>query len=194
MSSIIEIDNFLISSAILTECFVCDYEKCKGACCVLGDSGAPLDENECRILEAEKDTIINELTDKGRLSVMEQGPFVKDSDGDLVTPLNSGAECSFSFFDKDNNCLCSIEKSFLQNKTSFRKPISCWLYPIRVSKLSNNMIALNLHEWHICLDAFAKGKKEGVPVFRFLKDPLIHAFGNEFYLKLEEAYKLLQEN
>lgn len=194
MSSIIEIDNFLVSSAIFTEYFVCDYEKCKGACCVQGDSGAPLEENECRILEREQDKIIDTLSHKGHLSIMEQGPFVTDSDGDLVTPLNDGAECSYSFFDNTDNCLCSIEKAHLQNITTFRKPISCWLYPIRVTTLSNNMTALNLHEWSICIDAFAKGKKEGVPVFRFLKDPLVYAFGIDFYSKLEEAYTLLKES
>ncbi|MDD2358802.1 MAG: DUF3109 family protein, partial [Thiovulaceae bacterium] len=101
MNSIIEIDNILISSAILTECFVCDYAKCKGACCVLGDSGAPIEEDECKKLEEEIVVFENYLSQKGRLSLKEKGPFVIDSDGDLVTPLNEGAECSYSFFDKD---------------------------------------------------------------------------------------------
>lgn len=193
MSSIIEIDNYLISSAILTEFFVCDYAKCKGACCIHGDSGAPLEETECRILELENIQISSYLSQKGHLSLMEQGPFIIDSDGDLVTPLNNGAECSYSYLDKDNNCLCAIEKTHSQGKTTFRKPISCWLYPIRITKLSNNMIALNLHEWHICSDAFIKGKKEGVPVFRFLKNPLEFAFGKDFYSKLEEAYILINK-
>ncbi len=194
MNSIIEIDNILISSAILTECFVCDYAKCKGACCVLGDSGAPLEEDECKKLEEEIVVFENYLSQKGRLSLKEKGPFVIDSDGDLVTPLNEGAECSYSFFDKDKNCLCAIEKAHFDGVTAFRKPISCWLYPIRVSKLSNGMTALNLHEWDICLDAFVKGQKEGIPVFRFLKDPLIFSFGKEFYSKLEEAYILINKD
>ncbi len=191
MTSIIEIGNILVSSAIFTEQFICDYAKCKGECCISGDSGAPLEEEECRILERELDEIKSYMTTKGLESIEIQGPFVIDSDGDLVTPLNSGAECSYSFFEGDNFCMCAIERANRDGRTSLRKPLSCWLYPIRVSKLSNGMIALNMHQWHICLDAFAKGKREGVPVFRFLREPLTFAFGEEFYNSLEEAYEQL---
>lgn len=188
MSSIIEIGNILVSDAILTEKFICDYAKCKGECCVSGDSGAPLEIEECQILEKELSEIKEYLTKKGLDSIESQGPFVIDSDGDRVTPLNNGKECSYSYFGDNRECLCAIEKACEAGATQFRKPVSCWLYPIRVTKLSNNMIALNLHQWHICIDAFVKGKKEGVPVFRFLKEPLIHSFGKDFYEALEIAY------
>ncbi|HNW48478.1 MAG TPA: DUF3109 family protein [Bacteroidales bacterium] len=191
MSSIIEIDNILVSSAILTECFVCDYAKCHGVCCVIGDSGAPLEESECSLLGSEKDKIFKYLRPEGILSIKEQGPFVRDTDGDLVTPLVNGEECAYALFDDNNNCFCGIEVAYGKGDSELKKPVSCWLYPIRVSKLSNGMIALNLHEWHICLDAFAKGKKEGVPVYQFLREPLIFAFGKEFYEKLEYAHKEL---
>ncbi len=187
MTSIVEIDNILVSSLIFTEKFACDISKCHGSCCIIGDSGAPLTEQECSLIEGTLSSIERYLTDRGIRSINEQGPFVTDSDGDLVTPLIEGEECAYSFFDSDNNCFCGVESAHLNNQSDFRKPISCWLYPIRVSTLSNGMIALNLHQWHICLDAFNKGKRENIPVYLFLKEPLIFAFGEEFFRKLELA-------
>lgn len=192
MSPIIEIDNILVSSAIFTEMFACDYEKCHGVCCVIGESGAPLEEKECNLLKGEQDKISKHLRQEGICAIKAQGPFVRDIDGDLVTPLvAAGEECAYALFDENNNCFCGVEVAHGKGESEFKKPVSCWLYPIRVSKLSNGMTALNLHEWHICLDAFAKGKKEGIPVFQFLREPLIFAFGNEFYEKLEFAHKEL---
>ncbi len=193
MVSIIEIDNILVSASLFTEYFICDYAKCKGECCVTGDSGAPLEKEECLLLTKEYSSIKDFLTSEGKASVELQGQYVIDSDGDYVTPLNNGKECSYSYFGDDGECLCGIEKAYLNGATNFRKPVSCWLYPIRVSKLSNGMTALNVHQWHICLDAFAKGKKAGVPVFRFLRDPLTFAFGTDFYNALERAYELMEK-
>ncbi len=187
--TVIEIGNILVSSAIITERFICDISKCHGACCIIGDSGAPLSDNECTLLEQELTKISNYLRIEGILAVKEQGPYVRDIEGDLVTPLINGEECAYTLFDSENNCLCGIEKAYNNKATTLRKPVSCWLYPIRVSVLSNGYTALNLHEWHICKDAYAKGKKEGVPVFRFLKEPLIFSFGKEFYSQLEEISK-----
>lgn len=192
MTTIIEIDNFLVSSAILTEKFICDLSKCHGACCIIGDSGAPLSKEECDLLSSEYPNFKRYLRDEGIRSVQESGPFVLDTDGDLVTPLIDGEECAYTIFDKDDNCFCGIEMAFRDGKSQFRKPASCWLYPIRVSTLSNGMTALNLHEWHICKDAFAKGRSEGVPVYKFLREPIVFAFGLEFYEKLESAAKELE--
>lgn len=189
--AILEIDNILVSSSILTEKFVCDISKCHGACCIIGDSGAPLSKEECDTLSDELEVISQHLRKEGLLSIKEQGSSVLDNDGDLVTPLINNEECAYTVFDEQMNCFCGIEKAWEKGESSIKKPISCWLYPIRVSHLSNGMTALNLHEWHICLDAFAKGKKEGLPVFRFLKNPLIKTFGKDFYNKLETAYKTL---
>jgi hypothetical protein len=191
MTAIIEIDNFLVSSAILTERFICDLSKCHGACCIIGDSGAPLSQDECDLISREYPKFKNYLRDEGIRSIKESGPFVLDRDGDLVTPLIDGEECSYTVFDQQDNCLCGIELAWREGMSKFRKPISCWLYPIRVSTLSNGMTALNLHEWHICLDAFAKGRKEGVPVYRFLREPIVFAFGSDFYDKLEIAAREL---
>lgn len=192
MTTIIEIDNFLVSSAILTERFICDLSKCHGACCIIGDSGAPLSKDECDLLNSEYPKFKSYLRDEGIRSVMVSGPFVLDRDGDLVTPLIDGEECAYTVFDNNDNCLCGIELAWREGMSNFRKPVSCWLYPIRVSTLSNGMTALNLHEWHICTDAFAKGRKEGVAAYRFLREPIIFAFGEEFYEKLESAAKELE--
>ena len=190
--TIIQIDNFLISPDIVSERFVCDLEKCHGACCIIGDSGAPLSDEECRILDSELPAISEFIRPEGIIALKQQGPYIKDSDGDWVTPLVNGEECAYTIFDSGDNCLCSIEFAHRAGKCSILKPVSCWLYPIRVSYLSNGMTALNLHRWHICRDAFAKGKKEGVSVYKFLKEPIIRTFGEELYLQLEAVAEELE--
>lgn len=187
--TIIEIDNILISSAIFTEHFTCDIYKCHGACCIIGDSGAPLTRQECTTLTKEYNSISKYLRNEGIQSIKNQGLFVRDLDQDLVTPLIKGEECAYTIFDENHNCFCGIETAHRDGNSTMKKPISCWLYPIRVSYLSNGLIALNLHEWNICLDAYAKGKKDGTPVFRFLKEPLVFSFGKDFYIQLEKAYE-----
>ncbi len=191
--TIIEIDNILVSSAILTEHFVCDISQCHGACCIIGDSGAPLSGQECTLLKKEYQSISKYLRKEGIESIEEQGLYVRDLDEDLVTPLIKGEECVYTVFDEDHNCFCGIETAHRDGNSTMKKPISCWLYPIRVSYLSNGLIALNYHEWHLCTYAYAKGKREGVPVFRFLKEPLIFAFGQDFYIQLEEAYTHMKQ-
>lgn len=192
-TTIFQIDDILISSEILTEYFCCDYEKCKGVCCIAGDSGAPLEEIECEALEKEYPTFSKRMSDAGKAVVAKTGFFEVDRDGDLVTPLNScSEECVYTCFDEHENCYCAIEKSYFAGETCFRKPISCWLYPIRVTKLSSGLTALNLHRWDICKVAFEKGKKEKVLVYKFLREPLIQLFGEEFYSALCEAAKSLE--
>ena len=189
---IMQIDDYLISSEILTEYFHCDYSSCRGCCCIIGDSGAPLEENEENVLEREYPNYSGFMTPEGREAVRNQGFAVTDADGDLVTPLVAGKECAYTSFDGEGNCRCAVEMAWKCGKSGFRKPLSCALYPIRVSVLSNGMTALNLHRWHICADAFLKGKKERVPVYRFLREPIIRAFGEDFYSSLEEASSSLQ--
>lgn len=191
---IIQIGEILVSSEILTECFACDYDVCKGACCIEGDSGAPLEEEEPILLESEYDNYKELMSPAGRERIDEVGFFEIDVDGDLVTPLlGNSEECVYTRFE-GGSCWCSIERAHCSGKCDFVKPISCRLYPIRVSKLSNGTLALNLHRWEICKCAFDKGKKEGMPVYRFLKEPIIDRFGEEFYTELEAAAKLLKES
>ena len=132
---------------------------------------------------------------EGRQAVEEKGFFEIDRDGDLVTPLVPGSEeCAFCLFE-DGNCFCSMERQYFAGACSFRKPISCQLYPIRVKELGAGRIGLNLHRWDICRCAFEKGRKEGIRVYQFLKEPLVRAFGAEFYDALcMAAEKVIREN
>ena len=190
--TIIQIDDCLVSEEILTEYFACDYEKCKGCCCVIGDSGAPMEECEAAAIEKNYKIFSPIMTEAGRAAVADKGFFEIDMDGDMVTPLVPGSEeCAYTLFDDEGNCFCSMERCWFQGKGDFRKPISCWLYPIRITQLSNGTRALNLHRWHICQDAFAKGKKEKVRVYEFLREPIERYFGEEFYSALSEAAKML---
>ena len=190
--TIIQIDDCLISEEVLTEYFACDYEKCKGCCCIIGDSGAPLEEAEVGAIEKNYEIFSPLMSSQGRAVVSDKGFFEIDIDGDIVTPLVPGSEeCAYTLFDEEGNCFCSMERCWFQGKGDFRKPISCWLYPIRITQLSNGTRALNLHRWHICQDAFEKGKKEKVRVFEFLREPIERYFGEEFYSALSEAAKRL---
>ena len=192
--TIIEIDDCLVSEEILTEYFACDYEKCKGCCCVIGDSGAPMEECEAGAIDKNYPIFSPIMTDAGRAAVASKGFFEIDMDGDMVTPLVPGSEeCAYTIFDEEGNCFCSMERCWFQGKGDFRKPISCWLYPIRITTLRNGMRALNLHRWHICQDAFAKGKKEKVRVYEFLREPIERYFGEDFYQALCEAAKMLNK-
>lgn len=189
---IIQIDDILVSSEIITEYFACNYDECRGVCCVIGDSGAPLTEDEAQSLERNYPIYSGLMQETAREAVARTGFFEIDSDGDMVTPLVRGTEeCVFTHFDGDGNCFCSPERCWFRGECSFRKPVSCWLYPVRVSVLSNGMTALNLHRWDICRGAFLKGRREGVKVFRFLKEPLTAMYGEDFYEALCQAEKEL---
>ena len=163
---ILEVGGVMISSEIITECFCCDYEKCKGICCVEGDAGAPVTMDEIMGIEDALDTV---------------WPM-----------LSASAHCVFTCYDGDN-CLCALEKAYRCGKTKFCKPISCALYPIREKNFGNGLIGLNYHRWEVCKDAVVKGKALGLPVYRFLKEPLIRRFGEAWYEELCKVAKLLEE-
>lgn len=188
--SIIQIDETLVSSDIITEYFACDYEKCKGACCIIGDSGAPMLEEEPEYMERNFDNYKDLLSVQGRLAIAAKGFFEIDQDGDIVTPLVPGTEeCAFSNVDCNGNCYCCSQKAFNEGKGDYAKPISCALYPIRVAKFSNGTLGLNYHQWDICKDARERGRREGIHVYEFLKDVIIDVFGQEFYEALETVAK-----
>lgn len=187
----IEIDGKIVSDDILTECFACDIARCKGECCVDGNSGAPLEMEEADILEEEYENYKPYMTPEGIESVERQGFMVVDCDGDYTTPLVDDAECAYSY--RENGItLCAIEKAFREGKCSFRKPISCHLYPIRLINLSNGTIGLNYHRWNVCSSACENGRKLGIPVYKSLREPIIRRFGEEFYKALECAEDLLK--
>ncbi|HPQ56066.1 MAG TPA: DUF3109 family protein [Bacteroidales bacterium] len=183
---IIVSDKIIVSESVLTEYFCCDIPVCKGICCVEGDSGAPLTENECELLERDWTLYTPYMQDEGIHAVEKQGPWVRDIEDDAVTPLIDGKECAYAYF-KDGNCMCAIEKAWRPGVSSFRKPISCWLYPIRVQKLSEDAVALNYHQWHLCRAARELGAKKKIRVFEFAKEPLIHCFGEEVYRAISRA-------
>ena len=191
--TIIEIGDILVSEDVVTEFFACDYPVCKGCCCIIGDSGAPLKEEELEPLEAAYDVFSPLMSDAGRAAVDAKGFFEIDREGDIVTPVVPGREeCAYCRIDKDGNCTCAIETQYLKGLCSFRKPVSCSLYPIRVVDLGGGRLGLNLHRWHICKDAYEKGRREGIHVYEFLRGPLTDAFGADFYSALAEAAKILR--
>ena len=187
-----EVGGVLISSDILTECFCCDYEKCKGICCVEGDAGAPVTMDEIAGIEDALDTVWADLSASAQSVIDHQGVAYTDKDGDLVTSIVNGKDCVFTCYD-NGNCLCALEKACRAGKTSFMKPISCSLYPIRAKRFDNGMIGLNYHQWDVCRDAVALGKRLDMPVYQFLKEPLIRCFGEEWFAELETlAHEILQ--
>lgn len=185
----IEIDDKVVSSEILVQRFCCDLPRCLGMCCVHGDSGAPLTPNEALSLELILEKVKPYMTDEGIAAVSEQGVAVTDSDGDLVTPLIDGRECAFTLFE-NGIASCAIERAWNDGIVDFRKPLSCHLYPIRVKEYSN-FTAINYHHWDVCAPARQLGDQINLPVYQFLKEALIRAYGQEFYNQLDEAAKLL---
>lgn len=180
---ILEVGSVLISSDILTECFCCDYEKCKGVCCVEGDAGAPVALDEIDGIEEALDTVWSDLRAGAQSVIDRQGVAYTDQEGDLVTSIVNGKDCVFTCYDGDN-CLCALEKAYRSGKTKFCKPISCALYPIRVKQFSGGLVGLNYHRWKICEDAVRKGQELDLPVYQFLKEPLIRRFGADWYQEL----------
>ncbi|MDR2424827.1 MAG: DUF3109 family protein [Prevotellaceae bacterium] len=184
----LQIDNKIVSADILTEYFSCDIYKCFGACCVHGDSGAPLEEEEKNLIEKHFDKLKPYLSPEGLAVIEKQGMSVFDFDNELVTPLiGDSEECVYSCF-SGITCICAIEKAYRNGDIPFNKPASCHLYPIRI-KIFGELVALNYDRWHICSSAIEKGKKNKTPVFMFLKEPLIRKFGKEFYETLEEIWQ-----
>jgi hypothetical protein len=190
---IVEIDDKLISTEIFERKFVCDLNACKGACCVEGDNGAPLTLEEVDILEEIYDAVKPFMREEGIAAVEKTGVFYMDEWNEPATTLVDNQECAFVYFDEKGITKCAIEQAHLAGKVDWKKPISCHLYPIRVSKLTNN-VALNYDEWNICKPACACGEQLNVPVYKFLKEPIIRAFGEEFYDDMEKVDALLKEN
>lgn len=182
------IDDTVLSSEITEEHFVCDLTKCKGQCCIEGDMGAPLDKEELPILEEIYPKVKEYLSEEGRAAIEKQGTHVVDEDGDYCTPLIEDRECAYAIYDEKNTLKCGIEQAYLDGKISWKKPISCHLYPIRISKLEDYW-ALNYHRWDICADACSLGKSLQVPLFQFLKEPLIRRFGEKWFKELEQEYE-----
>lgn len=187
----IEIDGKIVSADLLRERFCCDLGACKGICCVEGNAGAPLDEEEREILAREYPRFRPYMTPEGVRAVEAQGFALLDEEGDWTTPLIDDAACAYSY-EENGVTLCAIEKAFRAGATDFRKPISCHLYPIRLARFSNGTIGLNYHRWEVCREARRCGKRLGIPVYKTLKEAIVRRFGEEFYTALEAAEELLK--
>lgn len=180
----ISIDKTLISSQIGEVCFCCDLAVCKGACCIEGDAGAPLSEQEISILEDNIAAIKAFMTPEGVQEVEKNGVFEYDHDMNYVTPLVNHRECAFVIYE-DEKAVCAIEKSWIAGVQAFRKPVSCHLYPIRITNY-DDFDAINYHEWHICRAAITKGRELNIPLFQFVKDALIRKYGKEWFDDFEK--------
>jgi hypothetical protein len=180
----LQIDETIISLDLLDEYFVCDLTKCKGICCIEGDDGAPLENDEVKIIENLLPLVWDDLTEKSKEVIEKQGVYYIDNDGEPVTSIVNGAECVFTYTDENGICKCAIEKAFREGKTDFYKPISCHLYPVRLQKYED-FTAVNYHRWNVCNCARKLGGKIKEPVYRFLKEPLIRKFGEAWYEQLE---------
>ena len=181
---LIEIDNKIISSEIFERKFVCDLSVCKGACCVEGDAGAPLKNEEVLLLTKNIEKIIPYMRAEGIKAIQSNGISCTDAENETTTSLIDGKECAFVHFDDHHVAKCAIETAYLAGSIPNLKPLSCHLYPIRIKEF-NNYTAVNYDEWKICAPACVCGEKLSVPVYRFLKAPLIRAFGDDFYQTLE---------
>ncbi len=188
----IQVGELLVSEDLFDVHFVCDLEACKGACCVEGDSGAPLREDELGILEEIQHIVKPFLPESGIKALEKEGAWVMDSDGDFVTPLVDGKHCAYTVFSDDGKAHCGIELAWKAGKSEFQKPLSCHLYPIRVQKLADTE-ALNYHAWSICKPACVCGSKLKMPLYKFLKEPLIRAYGADWYSQLPDVAQAWEE-
>ncbi len=188
----IQIDDVVISLDVLRDKFLCNLEACKGACCIEGDAGAPVEEDEVEKLEEVLPVIWDDLSPEARVVIDKQGVVYADEDGDLVTSIVNGKDCVFTCYDEKDCCYCAIEKAYRAGKVDFYKPVSCHLYPIRVGDYGVYK-AVNYHRWSICKAAVLLGEKENLPIYKFLKEPLIRKFGEAWYNELEDATEELRK-
>ncbi|MDG1763535.1 MAG: DUF3109 family protein [Flavobacteriaceae bacterium] len=184
----LSIENTLVSDELISENFVCNISKCKGECCIAGEAGAPLEQEETTYLKKNYLKIKPFLNPKGIRSIENEGVFVKGVDGDFETPLVNGEECAYTVFSESGVASCGIEKAYNQGAIDFQKPISCHLYPVRVQSF-DKMVAVNYHSWSICSDACNFGNALKIPVYQFVKTALIRKFGKAWFDSLDEYAK-----
>ena len=179
----LEIQNTLVSLDLIERFFCCDLDKCLGECCIEGDAGAPITEDERRQIEAILPEIFDELSPAAQREIRENGVAYIDQEGDLVTSIVDGRNCVFTCFEPGGMCHCAIERAYRQGRINFYKPISCHLYPVRLKEYAD-FTAVNLHRWKICRCAEVLGRKLGLRAYQFLKEPLIRRFGQAWYDEL----------
>ncbi|MFT4522490.1 MAG: hypothetical protein ACI8ZN_001440 [Bacteroidia bacterium] len=186
-------ENTLISDALLQERFACNVSVCKGACCIEGDKGAPITEDEITIIENDLPAIYTELSDEHKSFIDANGFWERDTDGEAVTTCLPDGRCAFVHTRKNGTLSCAIENAYYNNKTTFIKPISCHLYPVRIKQF-DSYTALNYHESNLCKAACARGQEENVKVYQFVENALRRRFGDAWYDALVEIDEGLDAN
>lgn len=176
----------IVSEEIIEHDFICNLNACKGACCIDGEAGAPLEDKETEILVDIYSKVKPFLRPEGIAAIDEQGCFVKGDDGEWETPLVNGSECAFVTFSESGITKCGLEEAYMQGATKWKKPVSCHLYPIRVREYTE-LTAVNYHKWEICDPACALGEELKVPIYKFVKEALIRKFGAKWYAELEQV-------
>ncbi len=200
---IVQVGDVLVSPDVIFEKFCCDLKACKGECCIEGDAGAPVTLDEVAEMEGALDVVWNDLSASAQSVIDKQGVAYTDVEGDLVTSIVHGKNCVFTCFADiedfggdgtiRNCCLCAFERAFRAGRSPFFKPVSCALYPIREKRLGAGLTGLNYNKWSICEKARQKGEARNLPVYRFLKEPLVRRFGEEWYKELEKVAEELKK-
>lgn len=202
MLHIIQVGNVLVSPDIFTERFCCDLDACKGACCIVGDAGAPVTLDEIATMEENLDAVWADMSASAQSVVDKQGVAYNDVEGELVTSIVGGKDCVFTCYadltdPSDGHtiphcCLCTFERAYREGRTAWPKPISCALYPLREKRFADGSVGLNYDRWAICKPAIKKGKALDLPLYVFLKEPLIRRFGAEWYEELSSIAEQLK--
>lgn len=182
----LQIQDTLVSLDLAERFFCCDLDQCLGQCCIEGDAGAPITEKEKKILEDITPGLMPELLPAAQREIKEHGVAYIDEEGDLVTSIIDGRNCVYTCYAEGGKCLCAIDRAFRNGKCNWRKPISCYLYPLRLTEYPT-FTAVNYHRWKICRSAEANGRKLGIRLYQFMREPLIERFGQEWYDELAEA-------
>lgn len=181
-----EIDGVLVSLDLAERFFCCDLDQCLGQCCVEGDAGAPITREEYDRLKELAPVVADRLSPQARQIIEEEGVGYVDEEGDLVTSIVGGRDCVFTCYAPGGKCLCALDSAFREGKTSWRKPISCYLYPLRLTDYGT-FTAVNYHRWKICRSAEANGRRLGIRLYQAMRLPLIERFGAEWYDALQAA-------
>lgn len=182
----LQIQDKLVSLDVAERYFCCDLEKCLGECCIEGDAGAPITEDELQKLKELTPVVWPYLLPAAQKRIDEAGVGYIDEEGDLVTQIVDGRNCVFTTYGPGGMCLCALEKAYREGKTNWRKPASCALYPLRVKEY-DSFTAINYHRWKICRAAEVLGRAKGLRLFQSMKEPLIEQYGQEWYDELEMA-------
>ena len=179
-----DIQGTLVSLDLVERFFCCDLDTCLGACCIEGDAGAPITKDEYELLKKILPTVWDDLLPRAQEEIAAHGVAYVDQEGDLVTNIIDGKNCVFTCYEPGGLCSCAIERAYRNGRIAWRKPLSCFLYPVRVKRLTDGTFAVNYDRWKICKCAEVLGRKEGLRVYQFLKEPLIERFGQAWYDEL----------